>query len=156
MIAIRPAVAADVTVLRAMLQALSRHSGGAGDAASADSLLAHGFGNRPLFYALIAEEADHPLGMIIYYPDFSTLRGLPGLYVQDLYLDDNARGKGLGPMLLKHAAAAAQRDWGAQYLTLAVEAQNLGAVRFYQKLGFQPRGYDFLILDQAGLAGLMA
>jgi ribosomal protein S18 acetylase RimI-like enzyme len=155
LITIRPAGVSDVVVLRDMLQALSRHTGGPGDAGSLQSLLEHGFGPRPLFYALIAEDAAGAVGMIIYYPDFSTLRGQSGLYVQDLYLAPAARGAGLGPMLLRHATLAAQRDWGAVYLTLAVEAENLGAVRFYQNLGFRPRGYDFLILDKEGLASLL-
>ncbi len=155
MIAIRQAVAADVAILRSMLQALSHHSDGPGDVGSIDSLLAHGFGDRPLFYALIAEEAGQSVGIVIYYPDFSTLRGQPGIYVQDLYLVPAARGAGLGLMLLKHATQAAKLAWGAEYLTLAVEAENHGAVKFYQKLGFRPRGYDFLILDNEGLAGLL-
>ncbi len=155
MITIRPAVVSDVVVLRDMLQALSRHSGRAGDAGSLKSLEEHGFGPRPLFYALIAEDAGRPVGMVIYFPDFSTLRGQPGLFVQDLYLDPAARGAGLGPLLLKHATSAARRDWGAAYMTLAVEVENLGAVRFYQNLGFRPRGYDFLILDKEGLASLL-
>ena len=49
----------------------------------------------------------------------------------------------------------AGQSWGAAYLTLAVDPGNAFAQRFYAGQGFRPRGYDFLILDGAGLAALM-
>lgn len=148
---VRNAVAADVPVLRAMLQALSDVDGGTGAVATEAALMTHGFGPRPLFQAVIAE-ADQPLGMAIYFPDFSTHRGEPGVYVQDIYVAPGARGTSLGPRLL--AEVMARQDFGARYLTLAVSPANTGALRFYQRLGFRPRGYDFLILDGAELAAL--
>jgi len=147
---IRPAAAPDVPVLRAMLQALSDQDGGP-EVASEAQLLAHGFGPRPLFRALIAEAAA-PVGIIVFFPDFSTHRGEPGLYVQDVYVVPEARGQGLGRSLL--GAAMRAQDWGARYLTLGVDPGNAGARRFYLREGFRPRGYDFLIVDGAALERL--
>ena len=146
----RTAVAADVPILRTMLQALAEGEGGQ-TVASEAALLTHGFGRRPLFQAVIAE-AEIPLGMAIFYPDFSTHRGEPGVYVQDIFLVPAARGAGLGPRLL--AEVMARQDFGAQYMTLLVSPANPRATGFYSRLGFRPRGYEFLILDGAALKAL--
>ncbi len=132
-----------------MLQALSDHDGG-GTVASEASLQLHGFGPRPLYSALIAGEP--PRGMVIYYPDFSTHRGEPGVYVQDIYVDPAARGSGVAQQLL--AAVLQHQTWGAKYMTLGVSPDNLVANRFYDRLGFRHRGYDFLILDGDHLKAL--
>jgi ribosomal protein S18 acetylase RimI-like enzyme len=147
----RPAVAGDVPTLRAMLQALADGEGATYQVASEAALLTHGFGPRPLFRAVIAE-AEAPQGMAIYYPDFSTHRGEPGVYVQDIFVAPEARGTGLGPRLL--AAVMAQQDFGARYLTLMVGPENASAQRFYHRLGFRSRGYDCLILDGEKLEAL--
>ena len=147
----RAARAGDVPVLRTMVQALSAEDGGQHNVASEAALLTHGFGPRPLFQAVIAE-TDTPLGMAIYFADFSTHRGEPGVYVQDIFVIPAARGAGLGPRLL--AAVMAHQEFGARYMTLAVNPSNTGATDFYRGLGFRPRGYDFLILDGANLAAL--
>jgi ribosomal protein S18 acetylase RimI-like enzyme len=146
--AIRPATQADIPALRRMLQALSDHDGGSHPVGSEASLLQGGFGPRPLFSALI-----HPQGMVIYYPDFSTHRGEPGVYIQDLYVEPEARGTGLAAALL--AAVLHHQDWEARYLTLGVSEENPAATRFYAKTGFTRRGYQMMILDGAALQALM-
>jgi ribosomal protein S18 acetylase RimI-like enzyme len=153
MIRYREAAAADAAVLRALLQALSDHDG-SGPVGSLDSLLAHGFGPRPLFRALLAERGEETLGMVLFYPDYSTHRGQPGTYVQDIFVTPAARGLGLGRALLARAQALAQAEWGAAYLTLGVDPGNARAQAVYARLGFRPRGYQFLILDGAALAAL--
>lgn len=130
-----------------MLQALSDHDGGDHPVAPEAALHAAAFGPRPLIHAVI-----HPRGMVIYYPDFSTHRGEPGLYVQDLWVDPAARGTGLARALLK--AAMARQDWQARYICLGVSPDNLAANRFYAKTGFHARGYEMLILTQPELDAL--
>jgi ribosomal protein S18 acetylase RimI-like enzyme len=143
----------DAPVIAEMLQALSDHSGG-GTVASVASLVQHGFGDRPLFWSILAEDPTGPKGMIVFYPDFSTHRGQAGVYVQDLYICPNMRGMGIGRALLQEAMTHAFAAWQATYLTLAVEPENTAACRFYNQLGFEPRGYDFYILQGEGLAAL--
>lgn len=139
----RAAERADVPVLQAMLADLARHEGG-GPVGSVEALAEHGFGARVLFSAVLAVDTE-PRGMAIYYPDFSTHRGQPGVYVQDLYVDRAARGGGVGRGLL--AAVMHAQDWGARYLTLGVSPDNGIALGFYARIGFRTRGYRFMILD---------
>lgn len=152
MIAYRRAGPADVPILQAMLQALSDHDGGNSAVGSVQSLLQHGFGARPLFHAAIAEQGSMAVGMVIYYPDYSTHRGEPGIYVQDLYVDDVARGAGVGRGLLTCMLQA--QDWDAQYITLGVSPDNAAASRFYSRLGFLARGYQVIILAGPELKAL--
>lgn len=147
----RAAGAADVPVLQAMLAELARHEGGSGAVASVEALAEHGFGARPLFRAVLACET-RAVGMAIFYPDFSTHRGQPGVYVQDLFVDRPARGGGVGRGLL--AAVMRVQDWGARYLTLGVSPDNTVATAFYARCGFRARGYRFMILDGERLEAL--
>ena len=132
-----------------MLRALAREIGYA-YRGSAAALRDHGLGTAPRFRALMAGH----VGMVLYFPEFSTLRGLPGVYVQDLYVAPDARGGGLARQLLG-AVLRDAGDWGAGYMRLSVHRGNAGAVAFYARLGFtgdpdeQP-----LSLDGAALARL--
>lgn len=134
-----------------MLVDLARHEGGT-IAASVEALTEGGFGARPLFSAVMAERAAAPVGMAIFYPDYSTHRGQPGVYVQDLYVDRMARGAGVGRGLL--TAVMRLQDWRARYLTLGVSPDNAMALAFYARTGFRSRGYRFMILDGDGLEAL--
>lgn len=131
-----------------MLQALSDDDGGTHPVATVAALTQAAFGPRPLIHALIAAE-----GMVIYYPDFSTHRGEPGLYIQDLYVTPQARGTGLARALV--AATLQHQTWDAQYITLGVSPDNIAANRFYAKTGFTPRGYAMMILSGPDLRALM-
>jgi len=151
LISYRAANPSDVPTLRAMLQALADHDGGSYVVGSEAGLLRHGFGPRPLFWAVIAE-AEAPLGMVIYYPDYSTHRGEAGVYVQDIYVSDAARGLGVGRGLM--AAMIRQQDWAAQFITLGVSAENTVANGFYTRLGFRKRGYEMMILEGQAVEAL--
>lgn len=138
---IRRAVGDDVPVLHALLSELSREIGyEAAFRADADALRRHGFGARPLFRALIAGEAagqaDHALGIAVYFPEFSTQRGRPGVYLQDIYIRPEARSGGLGRRLIG-AVVRDAADWQVAYLRLAAHAGNESALAFYDRLGFQ-------------------
>ncbi len=151
MIRYRALKAADMPMLRDMLQALSDQDGGQ-EVASVEALLHGGFGAQSLFSGVVAEAAGQALGIVVYYPDYSTLRGEAGVYVQDLFVTEAARGKGIGRGLL--AAAMAVQDWGARYLTLSVSPANAAAKVFYDRAGFRARGYEYLILDGIALRAL--
>ncbi len=121
---------------------------------SAEALRRYGFGTSPMFQAVLAEQAGAVTGLVLFFPEFSTLRGCPGVFVQDLYVAAPARGQGLGRKLLAQAMAAAQA-WDAAYLALMVDRENIRARVFYDRCGFVDRGdYDTLVLDGAGLAAL--
>ena len=146
---IRPLTPTDLPALRRMLQALADHDGATRPVASEAALLAAAFAPDPLIHAVVA-----PDGMAIYFPWYSTNRGLPGLFVQDLFVAPHARGTGLARSLL--AATLTHQVWGARFIVLAVSAQNTPATRFYAKTGFTPQGYDMMILEGPALAELAA
>lgn len=97
------------------------------------AILRDGFGERPLFEVLIAEQGAAPIGFALFFPHYSTWEGRPGLYVEDLYVDEAARGTGAGHALLAALArVACERDW--RRLDLAVLDWN-PARRFYEAHG---------------------
>ena len=121
---------------------------------SAEALRRYGFGASPMFQAVLAEEAGAATGLGLFFPEFSTLRGCPGVFVQDLFVAAPARGQGLGRKLLALALDAGLA-WDAAYLALMVDRSNTRARVFYDRCGFVDRGdYDMLVLDGAGLAAL--
>ena len=77
-----------------------------GRIAGVEALAEYGFGAKPLFRVILAERGAEALGFALYYPDFSTLRGRPGVMLQDIYVREAARGLGLGRALLRDAVEA--------------------------------------------------
>ena len=133
---IRLATERDAETLHALLAAMAAELGAEAFRSDVAALRRHGFGDAPLFRALLAEGHGDALGMTLYFPEFSTLRGRPGVYVQDLYVAGRARASGLGRRLLA-ATARDARDWGAAYLRLCAHATNARALDFYRRLGFE-------------------
>ncbi len=82
-------------------------------------ILRDGFGERPLFEALIAEQAGAPVGFALFFPHYSTWEGRPGLYVEDLFVVPAARASGAGHALLA-ALARVAHDRGWPRLDLSV------------------------------------
>ena len=136
-ITFRRAEAANMPLLDRMLREFFVELGEPGaERDRTEALLRHGAGPAPMFRAILALAGETPQGLAVYFPEFSTWRAEPGVYVQDLYLVPDARGSGLGPRLL----AATLRDaasWGAAYLKLTVHGHNHPAMAFYRRLGFQ-------------------
>ena len=117
-----------------------------------------GFGADPAFEALIAERDGAAVGLCLFFESFSSWDGRRGVYVQDIYVAEAARGLGLGRRLLAEAAAIS-RARGGSYLRLSVAAENDQAQAFYQRIGlawsrseriYQVRGDDFAALAQDG------
>lgn len=153
-ITLRRADLSDAALIQSLLEEQAAHHGetlGSG----VEALEKWGFGANPLFRTLLAHRGTEALGFALYYPDFSTLRGRPGVLLQDIYVRPAARGLGLGRALLAEVMADAQ-DWEAAFLTLMLDRANDGARAFYARHGFSPRGdYDMLILEGEGLTALM-
>ncbi len=102
--------------------------------ATHEHLTTHLFGANPKARVLIAYEIDKPVGFAVYYFTFSTFAGLPGIYLEDLFVKPEVRGRGVGRALLKYMAriAKAERCWRIE---LSVLHWNENAIRFYQNLG---------------------
>jgi ribosomal protein S18 acetylase RimI-like enzyme len=105
---------------------------------SPDDLRRNGFGAAARFETLIAEVDGHFAGCCIHFPSFSTWRGRPGVYVQDLYVADAFRGQGVGERLL-YRLASVTRARGGCYMRLAVDRRNVRAQAFYTRTGI---GHD--------------
>jgi len=95
------------------------------------------FGERPVAEAVIAERDGTPLGMALFFHNFSTWTGWRGLYLEDLYVTPAARGQGVGAALLRHLAAIAV-DRGCTRFEWAVLDWNEKAIEFYKAMGAVP------------------
>lgn len=92
------------------------------------------FGPRPAAEAVVAEYDGAPAGFALYFTNFSTFAGRPGIYLEDLYVKPALRGKGIGRRLLTHLARLAVRRGCARF-EWAVLDWNEPALRFYRSLG---------------------
>ena len=92
------------------------------------------FGPNPSAHTLLAYDGDEPVGFAIYFFNYSTFMGRPGLYLEDLFVRPEARGKGFGRALLQHLAGIAiERQ--CRRMEWAVLDWNEPAIGFYKKLG---------------------
>lgn len=102
--------------------------------ASAEDYAEHGFGDDPKFDCVLAELDGEPVGLCLYFQSFSTWFGKPGVYVQDLFVSDKARGLGLGKRLMAKVAQISAAK-GCAYLRLSVDTDNQSAQDFYSGIG---------------------
>lgn len=136
-ISIRRANREDAAVIHTLLCELE-DALGAGRAVrrSEEDICRYGFGESPHFETQLAWSGNEAVGLAVYFREFSTWRGSPGVYVQDLYVSVKLRGCGLGRELME-AVFNRARCWGATYCKLAVYDNNLSAENFYQRMGFR-------------------
>jgi GNAT superfamily N-acetyltransferase len=105
--------------------------------ATEDGLRRALFGPRPYAEVVLAEDAGVPLGFALFFHTFSTFVGLPGIYLEDLFVVPEARGKGVGRALLAHLARLAV-ERGCGRVEWAVLDWNAPAIGFYESLGAEP------------------
>lgn len=132
---IRMAVAADVGQILAFIRALAAFER-APDAVTAteEGLLRDGFGPTPFYQCLIAEQDGQPAGFAFYFFNYSTWVGRPGIYLEDLFVQPEFRGRGIGKALLRRVAAIAL-DRGCRRLQWEVLDWNTPAIEFYRAMG---------------------
>jgi GNAT superfamily N-acetyltransferase len=95
------------------------------------------FGPRPYAEVVFACDEGEPVGFALFFHNFSTFLGRPGIYLEDLFVQPRARGKGVGRRLLRWlAATAVSRNCGR--LEWAVLNWNEPSIRFYRNLGAVP------------------
>lgn len=141
-ITLRPGRVEDVETIHAALLKLGAHIGAPEEIRSTpEDLRRFGFGDKPAFFTLIAEVGGVFAGLCLYFPIFSTWMGRPGVYVQDLYVEDRFRGRRIGERLLRHVARECRRDGGV-YLRLSVDTDNEIAKAFYERLGIGWSSYE--------------
>ena len=95
------------------------------------------FGAEPAASVIFAFNEDKPVGFAVFYFTYSTFAGLPGLYLEDLFVKPEARGLGIGRQLLRYLARLA-KEKGCWRIEWAVLHWNETAIGFYRKLGAIP------------------
>jgi GNAT superfamily N-acetyltransferase len=137
-ISIRPAAPADLPLIAALIRELAVYEKLEAEVRFDEVVLArHLFGPRPHAEVVVGEVNGHAQGFALFFHNFSTFEGRPGIYLEDLYVRPEARGAGLGKALLAHLAALAiARDCAR--LEWSVLDWNAPAIGFYKALGARP------------------
>ena len=135
MIAIRPAMPADVPVILRFVRELAVFEREPDAVRATEAMLAAAlFGERPAAEAVLAETDGESVGFALFFHNFSTWEGRRGLYLEDLYVTPAARGQGAGAALLRHLAALAVARDCARF-EWSVLDWNEDAIAFYRAMG---------------------
>ena len=138
MFAIRSATAADVPVIRHLIRELAEYERLTDEAVVTESALRETlFGPRPWAEVLIGEVGAEVAGFALFFHNYSTFVGKPGLYVEDVFVRPQFRGRGLGTAFFQRMARIAV-DRGCGRMEWAVLDWNEPALNFYRKIGAVP------------------
>ena len=156
-ITIRPATPGDLPLIAALIRELAEYEKLAHEVRFDETALGERlFGSRPYAEVLIGEVDGQAQAFALFFHNFSTFEGRPGIYLEDLYVRPAARGVGLGKALLRHLAAlAVERDCAR--LEWWVLDWNAPAIGFYEKLGARAMDeWTTMRVDGAALKELAA
>jgi GNAT superfamily N-acetyltransferase len=138
-LSLRRAGAEDAETVLAFIKALAEYEKLSHEvSASEDDIRRHLAGEEVFIEVVLAELEGTPVGFMLFFPNFSTFLGKPGLYLEDLFVIPEMRGRGVGRALLAYAAhIACTRGWGR--LEWSVLDWNEPARRFYASIGAAPK-----------------
>ena len=150
-IEITPATPPDVPLLLALIRALAEYEHLSDQvSATEDRLRESLFGPHPAAEAVIGRLDGQPVAFALFFQTYSTFLGRPGVYLEDIFVKPECRGRGLGEALLRHLArVAVERECGR--FEWAVLDWNAPAIGFYRKLGAEVLA-DWRICRVAGEA----
>lgn len=150
-VGIRFATKDDVPVVAELIRGLARFEKLEHEVVMTDELLAASlFGERPYAEVLLAEDDGQAVGFALFFHNFSTFLGRPGIYLEDLFVVPEQRGRGLGRTLLAQLARLAV-ERGCGRLEWAVLDWNRDAIGFYERLGALPNS-DWTVYRLTGEA----
>lgn len=154
---IRSASRADVPLILQLIRDLATYERAPNDVtATENDLVEVLFGEKPSAEVRLAFEADTAVGFAVFFHNFSTWLGRPGLYLEDLFVKPEHRGKGYGRALLIDLARIA-RERGCGRMEWAVLDWNDPAIQFYRKLGAKPMDeWTVFRLTKEGIGKLAA
>ena len=139
MLAVRPATIEDAPLVWSFVRELADYERLTHEAvATVDDLTSALFGAQPRVFCDIAEWNGAPAGFALWFYNFSTFRGRHGIYLEDLYVRPEHRGRGIGKALLQQLARRCRTE-GFARLEWAVLDWNAPSIAFYESLGAQPR-----------------
>lgn len=135
---IAPATERDVPAILALIRALADYERLSHEVVATEERVRESlFGEKAAAEGLIARAAGEPVGFAVFFHSFSTFLGRAGIYLEDLYVERDWRGRGIGRALLARVARiAVERDCGR--LEWAVLNWNEPALEFYRRLGAEP------------------
>jgi GNAT superfamily N-acetyltransferase len=154
-LSIREAVPGDLPLISALIRALAEYEKLSHEVRFDEAVLHEKlFGKRPYAEVLIGEVDGEPRGFALFFHNFSTFEGRPGIYLEDLFVMPEARGMGLGKALLAELARiAVARDCAR--LEWWVLDWNEPSIAFYKSLGSKPMDeWTVMRVDGAALAEL--
>lgn len=135
---VRETVNADTPLILAFIRELATYEHLAHEVVvTEEALREHLFGERPAAEAVIGEWDGEPVAFAIFFHNFSTFLGRPGLYLEDLYVRPAMRGRGIGRKMLAHLAQLAL-ERGCGRFEWSVLNWNEPAIRFYRSIGAEP------------------
>ncbi|HEX4267735.1 MAG TPA: GNAT family N-acetyltransferase [Steroidobacteraceae bacterium] len=137
-ITIRAATRDDVSLVLEFIRDLARYERLEHEVAASEAQLAEAlFGERPYAEVVFACIGGEPAGFALFFHNFSTFKGRPGIYLEDLFVRPEARGRGIGKRLLAHLARTAIERRCAR-LEWSVLDWNEPSIGFYRSLGAVP------------------
>ena len=137
MLTIRPAVPADNALIRAYIAELADYERAPEKAVATEADIArHVFGDHPLVRVEMAEWEGRPAGFALWFFNFSSWEGKPGVYLEDLWVRPEFRGKGIGKALLQHLAKRAVEHGCTRYVWQVLD-WNTPSIEFYKAMGAQ-------------------
>ena len=153
--AIRVAIVDDVPIILELIRALATYERAPNEVTATEEQLVHVlFEKKPAAEVLLAFEKDTPVGFAVFFHNFSTWLGRPGLYLEDLFVKPEKRGKGYGRALLVDLAKIAY-ERGCGRMEWAVLDWNNPAIKFYRALGAKPMDeWTVFRLTRDGIARL--
>ncbi|MGA2509741.1 MAG: GNAT family N-acetyltransferase [Candidatus Acidiferrales bacterium] len=135
---IRPGTVRDIPAIVSLIRALAKYERLTQYCkANAKRLRRDGFGRRRFFETLICTRGGRPVGYAVYYFAYSTFGSTPVLFIEDIFVLPEERGKGAGKALMTALARAAVRK-GCEQMEWIVLDWNAPAIKFYRRLGARP------------------
>ena len=137
-IEIRPGTEDDVPLILSLIRELAEYERLSHEVVATEEILRDSlFGERRVAEVLIGHLDEEPAGFALFFHNFSTFLGRPGIYLEDLYVRPEFRGSGLGRALLVHLASIAS-ERGCGRLEWSVLDWNEPAIGFYERIGASP------------------
>ena len=135
MLTLRPAVPTDAQLILQFIRELAEYEREPQAAVATEAdLLRYAFSEQPLVKITMAEWNGEPAGFALWFLNFSTWEGKPGIYLEDLFVRPAFRGHGIGKSLLKHLAAIAVQEGWTRFQWQVLD-WNTPAIEFYEAHG---------------------
>ena len=151
---IRKAEAKDIATIFDLIKKLAVYEKLENDVITSEKELCENIFNKNFAKVLIAEEDEKPVGFALYFYNFSTFVGKPGIYLEDLFVEPEFRGKGYGKALLIELAKIAQAENCGRF-EWSVLDWNTPSIEFYKSLGAKPMDeWTVFRLNKEGIENL--